>query len=118
MAIYVTTGNPKKLHKGIKDAINAGEIQTWKIDGNGLLTHCTSTDQWEREAWFGCILEENRIVFCINGREDRALTVPEYAIYHGRFVEMLLTHFDRDFSDIQVSPLIDSAYDRCPMNEI
>lgn len=116
MAIYVTTENPLELYKKIGNAINAGEIETWKIDDNKLLTHATSTGQWERAAWFGCKLEDGLAIFFIVGRNDRAMTIEEYAIYHGRFLEMLLSHFDHDATVISISPLIDTRYDKCPMN--
>jgi len=39
------------------------------------------------------------------------MTIVEYAVYHGRFVEMLLTHFDKECDAIEVSPLA-TSYDR------
>ena len=37
-----------------------------------------------------------------------------YAVYHGRFVEMLLTHFDSEIEEIKVSSLLEKGIDLVP----
>lgn len=103
MAIYVNTDNPSELVKKIQDGIENHSIETWLCDSAGDFTH--DTDQWRYRAWMTPFIEENRVVFGIICRKDRNLSISEYAIYHGRFVEMLLRHFDKTCNDIRVSPL-------------
>ncbi len=42
-------------------------------------------------------MREDRIVFNILGRRGQAMSRTVYAVYHGRFIEMLLSHFDSRF---------------------
>ena len=86
-----------------KKRIEEGKIDTWSCDKDGDFTH--NVDQWRFHAWMRSFVESERVVFGVVGRKDKNLSVLDYAVYHGRFVEMLLRHFDKDCSDISVSPL-------------
>ena len=103
MAVFVTTNDSNELLQEIKKAIDDRTIVTWEYDSDGDFTH--SPDQWKNKAWMRPHVEEGKIVFGIVDRKDINLTITEYAVFHGRFVEMLLEHFDRKCSDIRVSPL-------------
>ena len=98
------------LVDSIKEKIKSQTINTWAVDDDGDMTH--TAEQWKYCAWIRSKVEPelNRVVFFIICRNDRDLTVSDYAIYHGRFIEMLLTHFDKDCQDIQVTALA-SKYD-------
>lgn len=102
MAILVKTDNPKKLVRDINEGIEQGKIDTWAKDREGNYTH--SRPQWMYHAWMHPYIYEDRVVFGILGRSDAKLTTAEYAVYHGRFAEMLLSHFDQSMSSIIVSP--------------
>lgn len=105
MSIYVKTLSPVMLINSIKDKVRLNEIKTWEVDDDGDMTH--TADQWRYCAWIRAKAEpeSNRAVFYIICRNDRNLSVSEYAIYHGRFVEMLLKHFDKECENIVVTPL-------------
>lgn len=103
MAIYVKTDRPRELVNKIRDGIENHTIETWLCDSAGDFTH--DTDQWRYHAWMTPYFEEERVVFGILCRKDRDLSITEYAIYHGRFVEMLLRHFDKTCKGIEVTPL-------------
>lgn len=103
MAVFVSTDNANELLSDIKKAIDSHRIITWEYDSEGDFTY--NVEQWKGRAWMRPHVEANRIVFGIVDRKDVNLSVDEYAIFHGRFVEMLLEHFDKMFSDIRVSPL-------------
>jgi len=109
MSIYVKTANPRKLVDDINEKINNSAINTWSIDKDGDYTH--TAQQWQFHAWVHPIVETERVVFAIWGRVSEDMSVVDYAIYHGRFVEMLLTHFDHQCTKIEVSCLA-SGYDR------
>ena len=110
MAIYVKTSSPYMLVDSIKEKIKSQTIKTWSVDNDGDMTH--TAEQWRYNAWMRVKIEPelNRIVFYIICRNDRNLSVADYAVYHGRFVEMLLTHFDKDCQSIEVTALA-SKYD-------
>ena len=108
MAIFVKTKNPSELIKDINEQIDKKQIDTWMRDTDGDYTH--NTDQWRFHAWIRSRIETGRVVFYIICRKDKNLTVFDYAIYHGRFVEMLLSHFDKSCESIEVSSLA-SSYD-------
>jgi hypothetical protein len=96
MAVRVFTGNPKSLMLLIKEAITNEKVQTWTLDSDGDLTH--SPEQWKDRAWFRPKLFDDRIVFHILGPTSKVLTRTDYAVFHGRLIEMLLTHFDEKFT--------------------
>lgn len=113
MAIYVRTNNPQSLLKKIRAAIDDERITTWSYDKDGDFTH--NVDQWRERAWIGAKIDEERIIFYAICRKDKDMSIIEYAVFHGRFVEMLLSHFDTECQDISVTPLA-TKYDRVKSN--
>lgn len=111
MAIFVKTLNPNMLVNSIKEKIKDQSIKTWSVDEDGDMTH--TAEQWKNCAWIRAKIEseKNMVVFFIICRSDRNLSVVDYAVYHGRFVEMLLTHFDKVCQNIEVTALA-SKYDK------
>ena len=97
MAIIVKTARPHALIAAIKEAIDGGKIHLWRHDEDGDFTR--SDDQWHAKAWLRPAIREDGIVFRIFPRANSALSVGEYAVYHASFVEMLLRHFDRQFTE-------------------
>jgi len=96
MAIRIATNDPRALLDAIKTAIDDGEIQTWSYDDDDDFTH--SARQWQHLAWLRPELLKDELRFSILAPQNGTLTVEVYAIYHGRFIEMLLAHFDGMFS--------------------
>ncbi len=95
MAIIITNSNPTELLKKIYKAIDDKKIVTWSYDKDKDFTH--ETDQWRDLAWFSPQVYPNELRFGILGQKGIKLSTEVYAIYHGRFIEMLLAHFDSDF---------------------
>ena len=92
----------------IDKMIESGEIRVWEKDDEGDYTH--SSSQWREKSWFRRILnkDDNReIKFGIIGNKHVEMTRTLYAIYHGRFTEMLLTYFDRDIEEFRITPMKD-----------
>lgn len=114
MAIFVKTANPTFLVQSIRDKIKENKIQTWAIDQDGDFTHVP--EQWKNKAWMTAEIEADRVVFSIIGRRSVAVSVTDYAIYHGRFVEMLLDNFDNQCLSIEVTPLA-TKYDIISLNK-
>ena len=96
MAVIAFTDNPAALLRAVTAAIDGGEIRTWSYDIDGDFTH--TAEQYVRRAWLRPRLSEDRLILNIFPPRGRNLSRAIYGIYHGRFIEMLLTHFDRSFS--------------------
>jgi hypothetical protein len=103
MAVRVFSDNPRGLLTNIKSSIQDGSIETWAVDSDGDFTH--SPEQWKNRAWFRPVIKEDRVVFRILTPKSVTMSRTVYAVYHGRFIEMLLTHFDLRFSHATATAL-------------
>jgi len=101
MAVIVKTSNPTQLLKLIKKKIDDRSIDTWTYDSDGDFTH--SPEQWKNKAWFNPKIYSNELRFGILGQKDTTMKTHIYGIYHGRFIEMLLNHFDSSFTNVQAT---------------
>ena len=101
MAIIVNTQQPQLLLENIKKDINDKKIQTWAYDDEGNFYHIPN--QWEYKGWLSPKIEENRLIFGIVGSKSISMSIIAYAVYHARFTEMLLAHFDQQFTDISIT---------------
>jgi len=101
MAIKIRTANPSDLLAQIRRGINEGKIVTWSCETHyekQYFTHETSDKQWKGKAWFLPSFEQDVLVFNIIKPKNQTISTVVYAVYHGRFIEMLLSHFDQAFS--------------------
>jgi hypothetical protein len=104
MAIYIKTKKKIDLVEEIIDKIDSNIISTWSYDDDNDFTH--KAEQWSNRAWISEKTDgSDNICFGIIGRRDRPLTKMEYAIFHSRFAEMLLAHFDNDFDEIKITSM-------------
>lgn len=101
MAIYFETHIPNKLLAAFKKAIDIGQIITWKYDQDGDFTH--DTDQWRNQAWLRPKVENGRLALYILKPKNKNISTEIYAIYHGRFAESMLAHFDKSFTNINTT---------------
>ena len=109
MAIIVQTSTPKALLAAIRKAIDDGEVATWSYDEDGDFTH--TPDQWTGKAWLRPYTGAGVLSFGLLGHTGTVMTKPLYGVYHGRFIEMLLTHFDRQFATAAATALKDEELD-------
>lgn len=116
MAIHIKCKNTANdLYESIFElAEEQGGIDTWIMDNEGDFTH--TPPQWREKAWLrrSESSEEYELIFGIIGRKDMKMSKTIYAVYHGRFVEMLLTHFDMEIEEIKVSSLLENGIDLVP----
>lgn len=106
MSITVLSSDPAQLLSDIKAAIQKKSVETWAIDADGDFFH--TPDQWRGEAWFRPSVNQGMLVFGLLKRKDKEMTKLIYGIYHGRFIEMLLVHFDTQFGNVLATALISS----------
>lgn len=108
MAIYFKTDTPKKLLAAYKKAIDDGHVTTWSYDADGDFTH--TAEQWSRKAWLRPKIKDgSALVLYILKPKDATLSSVAYAIYHGRFIESMLRHCDKLFSDARATAMPDEG---------
>jgi len=101
MAIKIRTENPENLLSKIKQEIKNGRIKTWDCqvhNNKEYFSHVTSDGQWKGKAWLLPKIEGDLLIFNIVKPQKATVSSIAYAVYHGRFTEMLLAHFDKNFS--------------------
>ncbi len=103
MAIFVGTEDPPGLLAALRQAIDDGRVRTWVYDSDGDFTQ--TAEQWKARAWLRPRQEQGRVVFNIIAPGQTTLSTTVYAVYHGRFIEMLLMHFDRKLARATASSL-------------
>lgn len=96
MAVILFCDRPEELLSNIKAAVRDGTITTWQMDTDGDFTHVP--EQWKNKAWLRPVVQNGQLIFNILGQKRQKMSVAVYAVYHGRFIEMLLTHFDKMFT--------------------
>ena len=85
------------LNKSILD----GSVDTWELDDDGDFTH--SSPQWYQKAWFHAYkIDDFNIEFGILSRKGIKVSMMEYSIYHGRFVELLLNHCGENIEKMEI----------------
>lgn len=105
--IEIRTADPHNLVERINEAISKNQIITWSVDADGDYTH--TLEQWKNCAWMRCRYEINDptlLRFVIVEPLNKKLSKAVYGVYHGRFAEMLLTHFDTLITSLYISPLL------------
>src|SRR5262245_3099556 len=95
MAIIITNADPEALLKKIYKAIDDGKVKTWSYDKDKDFGH--TAEQWKGKAWLRPKVYKNELRLGILGQKETKLSNLVYAEYHGKFIEMLLAHFDSDF---------------------
>jgi len=103
MAVRVFCDNPSELLRKIRALIRDGSVETWAVDDEGDYTHVP--EQWRARAWFTPTPYEDKLVLNILGTKSKRMSKAVYAVYHGRFIEMLLTHFDSEFDRASATAL-------------
>lgn len=96
MAINFDTTDPKKLLAAFKKAIDDNEVVTWSYDKDGDFTH--TPEQWKHQAWLRPVIYTGRLTMNFIGNNKAKTTKVVYGVYHGRFIESMLTHCDGLFS--------------------
>jgi hypothetical protein len=104
MAIIVRTSNPGSLLASIKTGIATSKVRTWSVDSDDDFTHIA--DQWIHKAWLRPrIARYDLLVFNVLSPRNTRMSRVVYGIYHGRFIEMLLTHFDAELDDASATAM-------------
>lgn len=100
MAIRIKTARPLWVINQIKARIDNGVIDTWLYDTDGDFTH---VGQWKNRAWIRPRITSEGICFNILGHRSMQMPLMDYAIFHGRFLELLINQFPLESTMLFVS---------------
>jgi hypothetical protein len=90
------------LHARIKKLIDQGHITTWAYDKDGDFTH--TPPQWKNKAWLRPEEQSDKLRLTILAPQS-GVTREIFAVYHGRFIEMLIAHVPDDFTSANAVPV-------------
>jgi hypothetical protein len=107
LAIHFRTADPDALLAAIYAAIDKGKLRTWQYDRDGDFTH--SVPQWRNKAWLHPVKRSGELLLRIMPPRDVNISVGTYAVYHGRFVEAVLAHADKLFTEAVASAMPESG---------
>jgi hypothetical protein len=94
MTLYVHAKDPAALLAQIRAQITAGNIQTWRFDQAGDFTHSAAGGQWNGVAWLCPTIGHEVLILQLKGVQGgQPVTAAIYGVFHGRFLEMIFTHF-------------------------
>jgi hypothetical protein len=96
MSINFETTTPQKLIDEFKKAIDDKKVDTWSYDKDGDFTH--TPEQWRNKAWLRSTTVNGRLIMKFLGNPSVKTSKPIYGVYHGRFIESMLTHCDDLFT--------------------
>jgi len=97
MAINFATTTPKKLLATFKKAIDDKKVVTWAYDSDGDFYH--TPPQWKDKAYLRpTVFEGQRLTLNYFTRTTTTASA-DYSVYHGRFIESMLTHCDELFTE-------------------
>ena len=103
MSLTFRTSDPQGLLQAFKRGIDKNEIVTWTYDKDGDFTH--TPEQWRSKAWLRPDIQSGQLYFYILGQKNKQMSKAVYAVYHGRFIESVLTHCDALFVDASATAL-------------
>jgi hypothetical protein len=96
MSLHFMSTTPAILLSTFKTFIDNGNVVTWSYDGDGDFTHCV--DQWEKKARVRPVIRQDKLLLTIIKPRNENISKVVYGVYHGRFIESMLTHCDELFS--------------------
>jgi hypothetical protein len=102
MAVRAMTDDAQGLLDEIKEQIDGGHIDTWVYDKDGDFTH--TPPQWKNKAWLKPKVEKERLRLRIIKQQNTALSREVFAVYQGRFIEILVKHVPDLFTDARATP--------------
>jgi hypothetical protein len=104
MSVRAFTDNATALLARIKKLIDEGHIETWAYDSDGDFTHTPASGQWKNKAWFRPQVKSDMLRMVILNNKKVTFTREIFAVYHGRFIEMLTSHAPELYTSASASP--------------
>ncbi|HEY3251714.1 MAG TPA: hypothetical protein VGK25_11400 [Ignavibacteria bacterium] len=101
MAVIIKITAPGALLEKIKKAIDEQTVDSWSYDKDDDFTYTQM--EWIGRAFFRPEVYEGELRFGLRKPETRDVTKEIYSVYHGRFIEMLLIHFENEFTTAEAT---------------
>lgn len=113
MALHIKLNGTTKMSDiltDIRQKIDDCIIRTWDYDDDGDFTQ--KNTQWANDAWM-TVYDENQGVVKVGiiGKLEEKMSKQLYAIYHGRFAEMLLAYYDESMMQIEITSMKENGVD-------
>jgi len=102
MSVRAFTDDAGGLLTRIKTLIDQGHIMTWSYDSDGDFTH--TPPQWKNKAWLRPEVQSDKLRLVIINNQKVPFTRELFAVYHGRFIEMLISHVANRYTSASASP--------------
>ena len=103
MAILIKTANPQELLLSIKQAMDDRRVRDWTYNPEGEFTR--TQIEAESKHWLRARIVEDTLVFKLQQSCTGQASHATFGVYHGRFIEMLFTHFRSKISMIMITPV-------------
>lgn len=101
MSVRALTSDAAGLLGKIKRLIDQGHVTTWQYDSDGDFTHTPS--QWLNKGWLKPHKDSDRLRLNFVAPTSGA-SREVFAVYQGRFIEMLVKHVPDYFTDARATP--------------
>lgn len=112
MAIIIQTQNPLQLNERIRQLVVEYPLLTWEVDTDNDYT--LILERWRYRAWMRPNTDrqaDGELQFGIVSSTRYPMTTTLYAVYHARFAEFLLSHFDREIQSLSITPNLSEGVD-------
>lgn len=94
--LTIKTPDPMGLLQKIKMAIQNGSVMEWQVDSDGDFTQ--THEEYKNRAFLEPIILMGELRFELITFKQHRITKSISGIFQARFLEMLSTHFESDFS--------------------
>jgi hypothetical protein len=102
MALRALTNDSAALLARIRKLIDIGLITTWTYDEVGDFTH--TPFPWKNKAWLRPEEQSDGLQLTLVKTQNAPLTREIFAVYHGRFMEMLIAHVPTKYASATATP--------------
>lgn len=103
MALTVLSPAPVNLLVSIKLAIRTGAVRAWLVFSKGGTDYFTHATDFRELAYLVPTVLSDRLLFHLAKPTALAPHPDLFGLYHGRFVEMLQSHFADRFTTVTAS---------------
>src|SRR6266496_3320238 len=100
MAVTIDVTNPTALLRAIIAKVDQQAVVGWMSDGESFTL---TAPEWSSKAWLRPFPQTEQLVLGLVPSEGQEMSKELYAAYHGRLVEMLLTHFSDMMNAVEVT---------------
>ena len=105
--LVVNTPHPEELLAALRQAVDSRKVEGWNCDRDGDYTY--ELPPWRGKAFLRPVVMVGALKFVLLGQQNALMTKAAYGVYLGRFIELLLAHFDDRFTGLTASASVGSA---------